>query len=103
VPIKIYRYRIQPERIDRFLEIQKRADWLYRKHLNYKINHCQCRTDPAQWIEMHWYPDEAALNAVDALAAQEPELARQFHDFLEVLDPADPKIHEELLDDRSIR
>ena len=101
--VKMYRYRIQPDQIERFLDIQKRADWIYRKHINYRITHFQSRTDPAAWVETHWFPDADTAAAAAALAEREPELSRLFAEFVAVLDPADPRIKEEVLDDRSIR
>ncbi len=101
--VKIYRYRIRPERADAFLELQKQADQIYRRHVSYKVSHFRSQTDKAAWTEVHWYRDDATAAKADGLTKVEPELKRLFDEFLAMLDPADPAIHEELFDDLSIR
>lgn len=101
--VKLYRYRVPTEQASRFLDIQKRADWIYRKHVDYRVAHLQSPIDPAEWTEIHWYATQQALETAERLAEKEPQLAELFEEFLRVLDPLDTRIREERLMDRSIR
>lgn len=101
--VKIYRYRVRPELADAFLELQKQADQIYRRHVSFKVSHFRSQADPAAWTEVHWYRDLDTASKADRLMVAEPELKRLFDEFLKMLDPKDSTIHEELLDDLSIR
>lgn len=101
--VKIYRYRIRPERADAFLSLQKQADQIYRKHVSYKVSHFRSQVDPWAWTEVQWFRDREMAQKADRLTQIEPELKKLFDEFMTMLDPADPEIHEELLDDLSIR
>ena len=100
--IKIYRYRIQPERVPQFLAIQRRADVLYREHVEYSVQHCRSRTDPWQWTEIHTYPNLEMLLKADSLTDHCAPLRDLFAEFLATLDPKDQAIGEEILEDHSI-
>jgi predicted enzyme related to lactoylglutathione lyase len=100
--IKIYRYRIHPDRVPQFLDIQLQADVLYREHVDYIARHYRSKSDPWQWTEIHTYPTLEMLLKADSLTAQCHSLRDLFAEFLTTLDPRDQTIREEILEDCSI-
>jgi hypothetical protein len=85
VGARVYRYRVRPEAVERFLEIQRRADALYGQHVQYRQELLQSRDDPAEWLELHWFEDEEAYKAGLARLNENPEIAELFAGFLETL------------------
>lgn len=101
--IKIYRYRVQPGLVPQFLDIQRRADALYRESVDYSVSHYRSQSDPWQWTEVHRYPNAEMLAIASSLSERRPPLKTLFSEFLATLDPSDTSITEEVLDDCSIK
>ncbi len=93
--VKVYRYRIKPDKTEEFLEIQQRAGQIYQKHVTYRAVHLQKQGEPGQWMEIHWYPDEAAYHRSMELVDSEPEIKRLWQKFQALLDPTDKTVNEE--------
>lgn len=93
--VKVYRYRIKQEKIEEFLDIQRRACQIYQKHVTYRAVHLQRHDDPSHWLEIHWYPDQATYHHSMDLINAEPEIERLWQEFQTVLDPKDTAIYEE--------
>jgi predicted enzyme related to lactoylglutathione lyase len=101
--VKIYRYRIQPDKVPQFLNIQREADKLYREKVEYKLSHYQSESDSWQWTEIHHYPNREMLQIAENLSDEYPPLKLLFKEFLETLDPSDNSIGEEIYVDHSVR
>jgi hypothetical protein len=93
--VKVYRYRVQPEKTEEYLSIQEKAGKIYRKHIRYRSLHLRNRSDPGLWLEIHWYPDEETYReSIDKIDA-DPDIDRLWTEFQAVLDPMDLDISEE--------
>lgn len=93
--VKVYQYRIQPEKTEKFLAIQERADQIYHKHVNYRAVWLRNRNDPNLWLEVHWYPDEETYRRAMKIIDAESEIKELWQAFQTTLDPNDPEINEE--------
>ena len=101
--VKIYRYKLLPHKPDEFLNIQRKADSIYSKHVDYQLKHFQERADPSKWVELHIYRSNDEAHCASLLSEKEPQLQGLFSQFLECLSPNDKSIDEKIYDDRSIR
>ncbi len=93
--VKLYRYRVQPEKIKEYHVIQERAGQIYQKHVRYRAVYLRNQNDPGLWLEIHWYPDEETYRRSMDLINAEPEIKQLWREFQTTLDPNDPEIHEE--------
>ncbi len=101
--IKTYRYRIQPDKVLEFLAIQKQSDGFYREKVDYTISLYQSEKDPWQWAETHRYPSREMLVIAENILDDCPPLKILFQQFLEILDPNDKEIEEEIFCEYLIR
>jgi hypothetical protein len=92
---KIYQYRISSERWNEFIEIQKRADILYKKHISYEVVYIQSHDIVGKITEIQTYPDRATAIKAEELINLEPELKNLFDKFCSLLVSSDNKIIEE--------
>ncbi len=93
--VKAYRYRIQPEKTEKYLAIQERADQIYQKYVRYRAVWLRNQNDPSLWLEIHWYPDKETYRRGMEHINAEPEIKQLWQDFQETLDPHDSEIHED--------
>ena len=93
--VKIYRYHIRPDKAKEFLDIQKRAGEIYRKHVSYRVVYLKSQKDPGTWLEIQWCAVEDTYRKAIDLINAEPGIKRLWQEFQAVLDPKDPKIQEE--------
>ncbi|MFQ5820430.1 MAG: hypothetical protein ACE5I5_10625 [Candidatus Heimdallarchaeota archaeon] len=93
--VKVYRYRIQPEKTKRFLAIQERAGKIYQKHIRHRVVILRSRKDLNLCLEVHWYPDEDTYRRGIDLINAEPMIDQLWEEFQATLDPNDPTVHEE--------
>jgi hypothetical protein len=93
--VKIYRYHIQPNKTERFLDIQKRAGKIYSKHVSYRAVYLKNQENPGMWLELQWYADEDMYRKAMSLINAEPGIKKLWQEFQEILDPNDPEIQEE--------
>jgi hypothetical protein len=92
---KIYRYRVSPERWNEFIEIQKKAHTLYKKHISYEVVYIQSYESFGYITEIQTYPDRETAMMADRLINLEPELKILFDKFFSLLVLGDNKIIEE--------
>ncbi len=85
--VKIYRYRIDPSNAERCLELQERAHTMFAEHIHYHVVHLRSRVDPAEWLEIHWYPDEASHRSGMQQLQSMPEITQLWDEFQTLLDP----------------
>jgi len=93
--VKVYRYRIRPEKTEKYFVIQERAGKIYQKHVRYRAVYLRSQDDSSLWQEIHWYPDEETYHRSMELINAEPEIKQLWREFQAILDPHDPEIHEE--------
>lgn len=101
--VKIYRYRVDPGKTGRFLEIQRKADELYRRHLEFEVRHLRSLDDPWEWMEIQCFASQKEFEQASNLADCEPRVAELFGEFLETLDPEDETIDELTFEEFSMR
>ncbi|UCG91003.1 MAG: hypothetical protein JSV97_07900, partial [candidate division WOR-3 bacterium] len=70
--VKVYRYRVQPDKTDEYLAIQERAGEIYQKHVRYRAVYLRSEDDPGLWLEIQWYPDEKSYRRAMDLINAEP-------------------------------
>ena len=93
--VKMYRYRIRPDREKQYLAIHDRAAQIYRKHVRFREVHLKSPGDPGTWVELQYYEDEQTyLNTIKVIEA-EPEIGELFQKFQDVIDPAHTGVKEE--------
>lgn len=93
--VKVYRYRVQPDKTKEYLAIQERAGQIYQKHVRYRAVYLRSQEDPGLWLEIHWYPDEKTYRRAMDLINAEPAINQLWQEFQATLDPDEPEIHEE--------
>ena len=93
--VKIYRYHIQPGKTKEFLDIQKRAGEIYKKHVHYRAVYLQSKDDPGLWLEIQWCPDEDTYRCAMKSINAEPGIKELWETFQALLDKEKPDIQEE--------
>jgi Mn-dependent DtxR family transcriptional regulator len=94
VLIKVYRFRIQPNHEETYLAINRQANQIYERYLEFEQQTLRSKDDPGLIIEIHRYPDTEVYNKGIELINREPEIHRLYEQFLSILDPNDPSIEE---------
>jgi hypothetical protein len=94
--IKLYRYRIQPEKKTEYLAIQKQADQIYRKYVPYRVVFLNRVDDPGAWVEIHWYPDEETYSRAMKYINHEEAIDGLWQEFQSLLAPDSGGIEEEI-------
>lgn len=89
--VKVYRYLVRPEAEERFLDVQRRAAELYREHAN-AVPVLLRRRGRGAWLELQWFPSEAAYRKAMAAIDADPQIEALFDVFRGTL--ADPEIVE---------
>ncbi|MBX3411952.1 MAG: hypothetical protein KF708_04480 [Pirellulales bacterium] len=85
--VRLFRYRVLPERLNRYLAIQEQAGNIYRRHDSVRTSYFQSAGDPCTWLEVHWYPDESTCRRVTEEISSEPVIAELWQEFQRTLDP----------------
>lgn len=83
--VKVYSYRIKPDRRHEFLELQKRAGERYGRELDYRTHYLNSRSDPDLWMEMTWYKDEQTYREGMRKLEGDEELGGLFRSFEKLL------------------
>ncbi|NBI27943.1 hypothetical protein [Chengkuizengella marina] len=71
--VKIYQYRIQPNKEEEYLEIQEKAAAIYAKHIDLKSVHIIYNANHSKWIQITWFKDEESYNRGIKLVNKEIE------------------------------
>ncbi|MGD9647631.1 MAG: hypothetical protein AB7U73_18095 [Pirellulales bacterium] len=98
--VRICRYRVLPEMLDKHLAIQRRASDIYRRFLPEEPAYFQSKLDPCEWVEIHPFFDEAACRESTERINREPEIMRLWDEFQAMLDPESPPVIEEFTERR---
>ena len=96
--VKVYRYRVQPDKTEAYLSIQQKAAEIYRRYIHYRSVHLRSLEEPRQWLEIHWYPDEESYRKSIDRINSDPEIDRLWTEFQEILDPDNDGISEEIFE-----
>ncbi len=96
--VKVYRYRVQPDKTEDYLAIQEKAAAIYQKYIRYRSVHLRKLDDPRQWLEIHWYPDEETYRVGIDRINSDPEIDRLWSEFQKILEPDNDGISEEMFE-----
>ena len=94
--VKVYRYRIRPDKEEEFVAIQEAANRIYSRHIEFRSVHLRDRYDPTRWMEIQWCQDEDAYNRAMKRIDAEPEIGTLWERFQALLDPDDDRVQEEV-------
>jgi hypothetical protein len=92
---KIYRYKILSGKWNDFVEIQRQADLLYKKHLFYEVEYIRSLDDVNMITEIQTFPHQENALKAESLMNLEPEMKILFQKFKMLLDKDDNQIIEE--------
>jgi len=86
--VRLFRYRVRPEKLERYLTIQEQACQIYRRHESVRTSYFQAAGDPCTWLEVHWYPDEETCRRATEEINGDPQIPALWDEFQRALDPA---------------
>ncbi|MGZ3775752.1 MAG: VOC family protein [Pseudobdellovibrionaceae bacterium] len=98
--VKIYKYKIKPNKQLRYLEIQERTQSIYRQHGEIEFNYLKDAVNPLIRTEViHFYDSEPTdvIQKIDS-DSRIKKLFKEFSD--EILDPSYPICEETLVDEK---
>lgn len=93
--VRAHRYRIQPERLDEYLEIQRRAHELDQALMPQRTVYLRHARDPYLWLELHWYASAEMCRLHEQQAQEHPQTSELWRAFQATLDPAFPSTVED--------
>ncbi len=92
--VKVYRYRIRPERRAEFLSIQQLVGRVYSRYVRYRAVFLADVEDGERWMEIHWYEDESSYRESVDLINSDPEIEGLWRRFQALLHPGDRGVEE---------
>ncbi len=93
--VTTFRYRVRPEKLGDYLDVQRRAGEIYSQFVPNPPTFLQSAHDPCQWLELHWYADEATYKLVRLQLSQHPDIPSLWQAFQATLDGEFPGFLEE--------
>ncbi len=93
--VTTYRYRILATKLRHFLDLQHRAESLYQTEPGHRVVYLRNTNDRCQWLELHFFADEAAHSASLERWDQDERMTMLWQDFKQTLDPTFPSNVEE--------
>ena len=93
--VRICRYRVLPQQMERYMAIQRRASEISKKHGIGVATYFQSAHDPYEWMEVYRYSSQAACRVTIGGLSQQPEIMALWEEFQQVLDPAYSMVVEE--------
>jgi hypothetical protein len=88
--VKTFSYRVRPDKLAVYLDIQDRVCRLYDQQLAERTAYLQNAQDPLCWVEIHWFTDRAACEVSTQRIKHDPDLQQLWYQFSGVLDPSWP-------------
>jgi uncharacterized protein YbaA (DUF1428 family) len=79
--VKLYRYRVRPDKVEDYLDIQARACSVYRKYTEFQAVHLRDHSDPSLWIELNFYPDRQSYDKAISAVNSDPMIHQLFAEF----------------------
>jgi len=95
---KIFKYKIGKTNEAEFFEIQKAADKIYRKHLDYHVYHLRSHLDSEEWLEIQVFSSKQDLELAENLHNKEPQLSELFSKFETILEEFPSPLSESVYD-----
>ena len=83
--VKVYQYHIQPDRIDEYLEIQKKSAEIYASYLDFQSFCINSNQDKSKWIEISKYKNENEYRKSIDLINDNTEIKQLFEKFSSLL------------------
>lgn len=93
--VTTFRYRVRPEKLGDYLDVQRRASEIYAQLVPNPPLYLQSANDPCQWLELHWYTDDMAYRLIRNQLSQHPDIPALWQAFQETLDHTFPGFLEE--------
>ncbi|MFD2629737.1 hypothetical protein [Oceanobacillus kapialis] len=79
--VKTYIYYVQKDKIQEFLDIQKRAGEIYGQYISSQTTYLQSKEDKTKWMEITTYRSEEEYNKSIRSINEDPEIQQLFHSF----------------------
>lgn len=79
--VKVYHYQIQPDRIEEYLDIQKKSAEIYASYIDFHSFCINSNQDKSKWIEISKYKDENEYRKSINLINDNTELKQLFKEF----------------------
>ncbi|WP_053367661.1 hypothetical protein [Bacillus sp. FJAT-27245] len=79
--VKVYEYHIQPDKIDEYLSIQKKASEMYSKFVDVQTIYLQSKVDHTKWLEISTYTNESEYTKAMSLLNEQKEIMELFEKF----------------------
>lgn len=79
--VKTYIYYVQKDKIQEFLDIQKKAGETYGQYISSQTTYLQSNEDKTKWMEITTYNREADYNKSIKFINKVPEIQQLFHSF----------------------
>ncbi|QCR32737.1 hypothetical protein [Lysinibacillus sp. SGAir0095] len=94
--VKVYRYQIQEDKINHYLEIQQKVLKIYKEQLNIEVIYLQNQISPVNWIEMAFYKcEKEEYRKKIKLINEQNEIQEYFNAFQATLIPGTEIVEEE--------
>ncbi len=93
--VRVCRYRVYADLMERYMAVQRRAAEVYHAHGGEHVTYYQSEHDPCEWMEIRQYASRAACQVLAARLGQQPEIMALWDQFQATLDPSFPFLVEE--------
>lgn len=88
--VTTFRYRVLATKLRQFLDLQRRAEALYQSEQGHRVVYLRNTNDRCQWLELHFFADEAAHSASLERWQQHAAMSALWEEFKQTLDPTFP-------------
>ncbi|TLS37262.1 hypothetical protein [Pseudalkalibacillus caeni] len=92
--MKLYRFHVPPQNLERYFEINANTAHIYNYYIDSKTVHLQCKSNPTEIVQLQFYKDYEAYEKAMESVNNEPEITLLWDQFTSILEPAQNKIEE---------
>ena len=92
--IKLFKYILQPGKMEDFLELQKEVNGLYQKFAKVEFELLRDEDRPGACVEIQYYENRESCEKAAAGLRNEPHGKELWERFLTMLDPKHPDVEE---------
>ena len=93
--VKLYEYKIKPDKIQEFLVIQDSVSKIYKKSIKYRAIFLRNLENPSKIIEIHWYTNKEEYKNFIELINKRMEIKELWRKFKTIIDPKENDINEQ--------
>ncbi|RLL48336.1 hypothetical protein D8M04_03465 [Oceanobacillus piezotolerans] len=93
--VKVYQYHIQKDRVEEYLDIQKKTSEIYDRYLDIDLLYLNNQDDDTKWIEVTRYKDKDEYEEKIIMINGQKEIQELFESFQSLLVPDKNEITEE--------